>query len=357
MVLFELGSAVVVGIGLEAKADAWAAVLFGLAASLVFLGSYAFLYAHYPKEPLTVFVSSIVGEKLGTVLAVLYTCYFMYIGARVLRDFSELVLLDLLKETPALVIPFCMMAVVAYSLYLGIEVIGRTGELAFIVTLLFSAGFLLLVYVSGIAKAENLQPVLENGLAPVIKAAFPRIVTFPFGESIVFLMFFCFADVSSRRTVVQTGIAAVIFSGLLLCFTTLTNTAVLGPYTAGQSRFPLLETLSRINMGNFIQRLDPLVIVILIVGGYFKIAVFTAASVLGFVSINPNKQPHPFIIPVSFMLVILSTIMADNLVEHLEFGIKVVPWMLHLPFQFGIPVLLCIILFLKKRLSKKEIQT
>lgn len=106
----------------------------------------------------------------------------------------------------------------------------------------------------------------------------------------------------------------------------------------------------------FIQRLNPLAIVILMIGGYFKIGIFTAASVLGFVSINQNKQQQHYILPVSIVMAALSIIMADNLIEHLQFGLKVVPWMLHIPFQFGIPAFLCLIVFIKNRLKKRSLK-
>ncbi|HWO97703.1 MAG TPA: endospore germination permease [Bacillus sp. (in: firmicutes)] len=359
VVLFELGSAVVIGLGAEAKADAWLAILTGLAIALVLLCPFACLYYQYPKEPFTVFVSSIAGKTVGTIVAVLYTCYFMYIGARVLRDFSELIIMNLLGGTPLLVISFCMMALIMYSLYLGMEVIGRTGEFFFFITIFSAVIFLFLVFISGQTKTEHLQPFLENGFWPVIKTAFPTIATFPFGESIVFLMFFCFANEMNRRKTIQMGVFGVLFSGLLLCFATLTNILTLGPFLYAQSRFPLLESISRVNIGNFIQRLDPIAILILIIGGYFKILIFTAAAVLGFVSINKNKQIQNYIVPVSFIMMILSTVMAGSLIEHLHIGLKIVPWMLHIPFQFGIPALLCLVMiiknWLKKRSSKKRI--
>jgi spore germination protein KB len=40
MVLFELGSAVVVGLGLEAKQDAWLAILFGMMGGIVLFSLY-----------------------------------------------------------------------------------------------------------------------------------------------------------------------------------------------------------------------------------------------------------------------------------------------------------------------------
>lgn len=160
----------------------------------------------------------------------------------------------------------------------------------------------------------------------------------------------------NKRISIKVGIAAVLFSGILLCLMTITNTVTLGPYIASQSRFPLLETVSRINIGNFIQRLDSLAIVILMIGGYVKIGIFTAASVLGFVSINQNKQPRNYILPVSIIMAILSIVIADNLIEHLQFGLKVVPWMLHIPFQFGIPAFLCLIVFIKNQLKKRALK-
>lgn len=46
--------------------------------------------------------------------------------------------------------------------------------------------------------------------------------------------------------------------------------------------------------------------------------------------------------------------MDSSIVEHTKTGLEIVPKYIHLPFQFGIPLLLLAILLLKMMLKKKK---
>src|SRR5687768_11408262 len=90
IILFEMGSALVVGVGTNAKQDAWIAVLVGLLGGLVLYFVYYRLFKYYPDLPLTSYVQEITGKFIGRILGFLYVVYFIYIATRVLRDFGEL---------------------------------------------------------------------------------------------------------------------------------------------------------------------------------------------------------------------------------------------------------------------------
>ena len=53
IVLFEMGSAILVGIASNAKQDAWMAVLLGLVGGIAIFFIYYGLFVYYPDLPLT----------------------------------------------------------------------------------------------------------------------------------------------------------------------------------------------------------------------------------------------------------------------------------------------------------------
>src|SRR5690242_5217840 len=65
IVLFELGSAILIGVGIEAKQDAWLAIMIAMIFGVVLFIMYSYLYILYPTEPLTLFVNKIVGQYAG----------------------------------------------------------------------------------------------------------------------------------------------------------------------------------------------------------------------------------------------------------------------------------------------------
>lgn len=354
IVLFELGSAIVIGVGMEAKQDAWLAIVIAMIFGLMIFLMHSYLYNLYPNEPFTLFVKKIVGKHAGNALTILYTCYFLYLGSRVLRDFTDFIEIYLLSGTPNITIDLLMVAVIAYGVFLGVEVIARTGEILFFISISLGFSFLFLVYISGKVHMENLQPVLEYGIRKVMEAAFPATTTFPFGEMIVFLMFLHYVNSSHKAKTIRICMLGIVISGLILSFAMITNIVVLGPYMVREAMLPLLETIGRVNIGGFIQRLDPLVIILLVVGGYFKISLFLTASVIGLASLEKGNKEKGYIIPLSLLMIALSIAMSSNTVEHLKIGLQIVPVYLHLPFQIGIPFVLCIIACIKNKYKKRQ---
>lgn len=344
--LFEIGSAVVVGLGMKAKQDAWLAILLGMLCGLVLFLVYGYLFYRYPKLPLTVYIEKLLGKFLGRILAFIYILYFIYIASRVLRDFGELIITTTLHETPIIVVNFLMTLLIGYGIYLGIEILGRSGEILFVVMMLLSFLFIFLIFASDLPKLENLQPVLENGFKPVLTTVFPLTLTFPFGEMIVFTMFLPYLNKPSKG--IKIGLYAMIFSGLLLSFTIALNISVLGPDSAANATFPLYKTISKINIGNIIQRIDLIAVITLIIGGFFKIAIFSYAAVIGLAElfkINKNKK---LVLPVCSIVLIASILIASNFVEHIEIGLEKVPYYLHIPLQVVIPFLLLIVSLFRK---------
>lgn len=346
IVLFELGSAVVVGLGMNAKQDAWLAILLGTSAGLVLFLVYSYLFCRYPTLSLTQYIEKILGKYIGRTFAFFYILYYIYIASRVLRDFGDLIVTTILSQTPLIVVNLFIILIIGYGTYLGIEVLGRTGEIFFIVIIILGILFTFFVFASDLLKIENLQPVFEEGLKPILKTAFPLTLTFPFGEMIVFTMLLPYLN--NPKQGIKIGLTAMILSGLLISFTIAINISVLGAYIASNTPFPLLLTIKKINIAAFVQRLDAIAIITLIIGGFFKIIIFSYAAVIGLSDLFKVKRYQKLITPVCIVTLIASLKIASNFVEHVDIGLKKVPFYIHIPFQIGIPLLLLIITWIRK---------
>ncbi|MES9764709.1 GerAB/ArcD/ProY family transporter, partial [Priestia megaterium] len=71
MVLFELGTSLLLPVAMEAKQDAWLAILLGMLSSLVLFVIYHKLYSYYPDLLPTEYMQKILGKAIGSVLAFL----------------------------------------------------------------------------------------------------------------------------------------------------------------------------------------------------------------------------------------------------------------------------------------------
>lgn len=347
IVLFEMGSAILFGLGSSAKQDAWITILLGLAFGLLLFLIYYRLYVFYPDLPLTSYLQEILGKWLGRMIGVVYSIYFMYIATRVLRDFGDLLTSTIYTNTPLFVVNTLMILTITYAIHKGIEVIARVGQLYFAVIYFLAIIGMLLIVFSGLIHLENLRPFLENGWKAIFRTTIRETITFPFGEMIVFTMLLPFLNEKKKAKLVCLG--GMILAGINITLTTIINIASLGVDSFTQSTFPLLSTISKIQIAEFIERLDVFFMLYLVIGGFFKVTIFYYTAVLGAADIFQFKNQRKLVFPIGFIILIASLTIASNFSEHLLEGLKFVPYYIQWPIQIIIPSILLIIAYIKKK--------
>ncbi|MBZ5753794.1 GerAB/ArcD/ProY family transporter [Metabacillus rhizolycopersici] len=351
MFLFELGSALVVSYGVTAKKDAWLAILLGMCGGIALFFIYYALFRQYRNLPLTGYARKIFGKYVGWIIGLLYVVYFLYSAARNLRDFGDLLLSSTMPKTPLLALNILLVLSICYVLYLGIEVLGRTAEV-FIVILIF-LGLIgnLFVYFSGNIKLHNLQPFLENGWKPIVTTAFPLITFFPFGQMITFTMLLPYLN--RPELAKKVSLSAVILSGLVLSYTISLNIAVLGIETVERSTFPLLSTIGKVNLFEFIQRLDSIVVFTFLITMFFKTSISLYCAVIGIVDLFKLKNHQQIVLPMGVILLFLSMAIASDFSEHIEEGLDIIMYPLHVPFMVVIPLLMLLVALIRNGFKKK----
>lgn len=350
IMLFEVGSTTLFALGIDAKQDSWIVILVSMLTGLILLWIYTELQKHFPRQNLAEIITTLLGKVLGGPLVIFYALYFIYISTRNLRDFGELVVTTFLPETPLIVVLIIFMLIVFYILFLGLEVLGRTAELMFPVVVFFIISTYLMITMSGQVDIKQLTPVLENGMKPVLKAAFPLVVTFPFGEMVVFLMYWCYLN--SKQAIRKISFLAVSISGLILTISAIIIVSVLGVDYASISTIPLLEVIKLINIADFLTNLDAIGVAIIIIGGFFKMTIFSYGGILMLTTLFKIKDKRWMILLVGIFTIWLSIVFEPNYPFHIWLGLEVTTKYIHIPFQIIMPTLLLIIGWLKKSSNK-----
>lgn len=352
MFIFEMGTALVVSYGISARKDAWLAILFGMAGGIILFFIYYYLSNQYPKLLLTSISRKIFGKYLGWVVGLLYILYFLYICSRNVREFSDLLGSTTLRKTPLMVIVISFVLVICYVLYLGIEVLGRTAEVLIVILIIFGMLGTLFILVSNIIDPHHLRPILENGWKPILSTAFPMLISFPFGEMIVFLMIIPYLN--EREKMKKVWLSVVIFSGIILSLTAAINIAVLGVDVMERAAFPTLATVGKVNILNFIQRLDALVVFSLLITVFFKASIYLYGAVIGLADLFKVKKYQQILFPIGGILIFLSIVNASNYVEHIEEGFGMGAYVTHIPFLMVIPLLMLLTVIVRGRLKRKN---
>ena len=168
---FLLGSSIVIGLGKDAMQDAWIAIFL-----MTFIGI-GLMYLYYsingilPNKNLFEILEYCFTRPISILLSLGYVIYFLHATTRVIRTFGEMITTAILPNTPIEVITFSIMLVMAYILYLGIEVLARVSEIFTPYTVLFL--IFLLIFLLPNIQFHNLQPILGDGIKPIIKVDVP----------------------------------------------------------------------------------------------------------------------------------------------------------------------------------------
>ncbi|MCQ6264806.1 spore germination protein [Fictibacillus sp. WQ 8-8] len=352
ILLFELGSALLVAVGIEAKQDAWIVILLGMLGGLgLFFICYR-LYCFYPDMLPTEYLQKVVGKGIGRPIAYLYMLYNLYIAGRVLRDFGTMLLTFAYFETPLLIANTLMILVIIYTVSKGIEVLARTGELFLVFIYLLAGSGVILVLFSGVIDIHNLQPVLENGWKPIIKTTLKESLYFPFGELLVFTMIIPYVEDAKKLR--NASVLATVVSGLSLALVMMFNISILGVNLTALSQFPLLSTIQTIQVADFLERLDVYFMIALVVGGFFKISLFLYVAVIGTANLFNVKPASRLSYPLGLVVLFMSMTMASNYSEHIKEGIGIIPLLLHLPFQYIFPIIVFIVAYFKNKNKSKN---
>jgi spore germination protein KB len=349
MLLFEFGTAMVVPVGLKAMQATWLSILIAAPGGIVLYLIYESLNRRHRDLVISGYMSKILGKYIGLPLSVLYNVFFIYMAARVLRDGGDLLITASYDRTPIFVIHAVMIIAVIYVLHKGIEVFFRLGQIyIFIVcTIGFLSGFAVLL--SGKADFGNLLPIAGEGWPSVLQAAYPNIMLFPYGELVVFTT--VLPHLNHAPLARKTGILAILFSGMTLSAFHAMQVAVLGIDIYSRATFPLFTSIGLVKVAEFLQRLDALVILTLIIGVFFKVAMFCYGAMAVAADIFRVEQPSKLAFPIGIIVLFMSIFIAWSFPEHLEEGAHNITFNLVF-FCIIVPVLLLVVDFVRKHFNQ-----
>ena len=355
IVLFQIGSSSLFLLASDAKHDAWISVLIAMLMGLVMLVLVIMpIQAKAPEASLIEILNRYFGKYLGFILGLSFIAYFIYKSLRNVREFGDLVILYMLPRSSLDIIMFVLMCVGAYAIYHGMEVFFRVGQLVLPWLLLIYIVLFVLLFASDLVDLRRLLPLLEHGWKPVWDAAIPEVVSFPFGEMVVFLMFW--KHLASLDKFKKFSLISYVCSGLFIVLTNVLIITVLGD-KSGAYVVPFMFSTSLIQIGGFVERMDPFVSLLLFGGVFFKQATYYLAAVLAASELFKVKH-RTMIIPVGAAIFIGARLF-QSYIEQIRVGFDY-NLKLHYPiFQIILPIMLVLIMMIThwiKRWRKQKDQ-
>lgn len=343
IIVFLIGSTPLFELGIKAKQDAWLAMTLASGAGLLLTVMYMRIQRRAPEAELAELYMMHFGRFIGGGIGLVYAVWFAYESMRNVRDVGELTMMALLTVTPKWIVMLLIISAAAYTVSKGLEVFVRVVQLLFPVVALSYLLIILLLLIARLPQLAHLLPVLENGAAPVVKAAFPDLLSFPFGQMVMFFIFW--KHVKEKKIVGRISYWSFIGVSAFLVLMNMLIMCVLGPELAAVTALPLLEVVQLIRLANFLERLDVIVTLLLFIGLYVKITALYMASVFTLNAVTGAAYRY-CVMPVG-LVIYLSSFLEKNNTYHIWIGLditlKIVPL-----FQVVLPLLMLMVGIRKK---------
>jgi spore germination protein KB len=348
-IIFYIGSSFILGVGGEAKNDAWISVILGLVMAAPMILIYAKLLSLFPEMDLFDILEWAFGKWIGKIITLFYIWYSFHLGALVIRNFGEFTNTIAMPETPMFVPMLCIGIICIVAVRSGIEVIGRIS--AAVLPLLFI--IILAVSLMEIPKMyfHFLKPIFSNGFIPIIKGGFSTF-SFPFAESVLFMG--VFSSLKTKKSPYKVYLLGTAIAGLLIFIITIRNITVLGE-TYPKYYFPAYIAVSMVSLGDFLQRIELTVAVNFVFGVFIKTSICLFVACKGIAKLLNLNDYRSIVIQVALLMVYFSSIVYDSIMEMTNWAFKVYAYYAF-PFQVIFPVILFVTVEIKVKIGKKKLQ-
>lgn len=349
IIFFQIGSSPLFLLASEAGQDAWISVFIGmLCGALLLIAVTLPIHRMAPDQDLSGILNQTFGRVAGSVVGIAYIVYFCYKAVRNLREFGDLMNMFLLPNTPISLSMFIILTIAGYAVYHGVEVFARVAELTLAAIIIVYVILFLMMYFTHLIDFHRLEPILDTGIKKVLNAAIPEVVSFPFGEMVLFLMFWKYAGPAERTPKVT--MYSFLIAGTFITLTTMIIISSLGPL-AGFSVVPLIQVVNLVEFANFIERLDPLVALLLFGGVFMKMtAYFFGAALLLAQLLGRHRRTG--IIPAG-ILIFVGSLLFRSYMQQVWFGFEQ-NLKVHFPiFQVFFPTALLLAMWIKSAFRRR----
>jgi spore germination protein len=230
-----------------------------------------------------------------------------------LRALVDFIAGYLLPNTPIPVIVLFLSLTLIYISSAGLEVIARI-TLIQMITLAVTIILIPLLLINEFEITYLFPVVTEGTIANLSRSSF---LMFPWmGEIVIFLLLL--GNISTEKGVKGSFILGTCLALLFLFLLIITSIAVLGDYIMSQATYPNMFMIQEINLTDFLDRLDLIIVILWMPCCISKLALSLYCLFRILINLKVTKSNLLFT-PVGLLLGILSILLFTTNIVHLEF--------------------------------------
>ena len=314
--------------------------------SLIFVIPLFYIYFRpfniYKKENCFEIIQKVYGNTFGCIINFFNAMCVLMVGVVSFSRLTLFIKTVSLNKTSLYLIGLFIAITTIYAVYSGFEVLARFSEIVSIVIIIFLFLFTFISY--SMLNYENITPIMENGIKPVLSAAYSIAAT-PFMESYALILLV--SQSSKRKDMQKTVILAGIFSAITMSIILLRNLLILGYPAIESLYYPSYLAISLITLGEFFQRQEVAVSIVFLIADIFKVSVLSIfiCQYINFTA--KTKQYKNYSVAIGLLIFALSGITFTNTFELFRF-FSVYEYFLTIPFAV-IPIITFVLCKIKKK--------
>jgi len=321
--------------------DAWLSATLSSIIALFITVMIVFLSKRHPDLSFVEMCMELLGTWGGRLVSFIYLWFFLHIAYLSVRQFSEVIHMTMMPETPVSFLNIVMTIAIIFTVTRGLKAIAQTSSLTVPISIALIL-FTLILFIKDI-RMEALLPVMEKGIKPVLFGSLvPAIL---YGESLLILVFFPY--VKDKHNMLSLSIIASIFSSILFIFVTIIVISVFGANEAKKITFPLFSLTKIMSISNI--RYEALMIYVWTVLLFVKATIYFYASVISIGQWLSLKSYKGLIIPVGVFILIFSFEAFESTRDIINFFSQKYYILLAYTIEILVPLLLIFISILRKR--------
>jgi len=346
---FIMGTTLMMGISGEAGNDIWVSVIIGVLMAIPMILIYSRILSLFQGKDFLDILEAIAGKIVSKIIGIIYVWYAFHLGALVIHNFGQFVNVASLPETPIIVPLFFLGITCIAGARAGVEVIGRVSSYLLPIVMIIIVFVQILVIPQ--LNINYIKPVLGYSISSILRGGFSAF-SFPFAESIILVNIL--TSLKTKKSPYKVYLSGTLLAGITILILTVRNIMVLGDMREWMY-FPSYSAVSRISIGDFVQRIEVTVAFVFVVGAFIKATVCLFAASYGISKIFNLHDYRSIVIQTGLLMIYFSYTIYGNIMEMRNWAFKVYPYYAF-PFQVIIPLIIWIIAEIKVRKNRAKLK-
>jgi spore germination protein KB len=347
MVLFIIGSTIIVGVSNNSSQDSWIAIILSVIMVIPVILMYARIISLNPEESFFDISVKLFGRIIGTIINILMIWYALHLGTLVLCNFVKYTEMTTLQNTPGIIISIFLLIV---AVYIGKSTILTFGKWAIVALSIIVFIIIITIFISiPNIHINHMFPIMDHSVSTILIDSFNNFA-FPLAESVLFLCLGCF--IKKEDSPYKLYRFGIMVGGIILLIIFLRNLTVLGIQMLNDTYFPSFIAVRVVGIGEFFTRIEGVITINFILAGITKISVCLIVVAKGISKVINVENYKDLIIPSCLLFLTLCSILYESVLQMYDF-LKVYA-IYSFPFQVIIPLAMWIASEIRNRKEKRK---